>query len=51
MDPEANKAFCERSRSQLKTLKLYEGFYYDLLHEPEKQAVLNDMSNWLEKHS
>lgn len=48
--PEGSKIFYERSHSADKTLKLYEGFYHDLLHEPEKQAVLDDISDWLGKH-
>lgn len=51
VSPEGSKLFNERGHSADKTLKLYEGFYHDLLHEPEKQTVLNDMSGWLGKHS
>lgn len=50
-DPEANKRFYERTASKDKTLKLYQGLYHDLLHEPEKETVLNDMSEWLGRHS
>ncbi len=49
--PEGTRVLYERCSSADKTLKLYEGFYHDLLHEPEKQTVLNDMSGWLGKHS
>ncbi len=49
--PEGSKLFSERNHSADKTLKLYEGFYHDLLHEPERQTVLYDMSGWLGKHS
>ncbi len=51
VDPEGSKTFNERSHSADKTLKLYEGFYHDLLHELEKQTVLNDMSGWLGERS
>lgn len=33
-----------------KTLKLYPGLYHEIFNEPEQDAVLADMSNWLEKH-
>ncbi len=51
VDPEGTKSFYERVGSADKTLKLYEGFYHALFLEPEKQTVLNDMSEWLKKHS
>lgn len=51
VDPDGSKLFYERSPSADKTLKIYEGFYHDLLHESEKQTVLNDMSDWLAKRS
>ena len=31
-----------------KTLKLYEGLYHDLVHEPEKEIVMGDLVAWLE---
>jgi len=31
-----------------KTLKFYEGFYHEILNDPEKQVVLNDMREWLD---
>ena len=51
VSPEGSKIFYERSHSTDKTFKLYENVNHDLLHEPEKQTVMNDISNWLEKHS
>ena len=33
-----------------KTLKLYPGLYHEIFNEPEQDAVLADMSTWLEKH-
>jgi alpha-beta hydrolase superfamily lysophospholipase len=49
--PEGSKIFYERVRSADKTLKLYDGAYHELLYEPEKQAVLDDISDWLGKRS
>ncbi len=46
-DPEGSKALVQRARSSDKTLKLYEGLFHDLLHEPEKAQVLADIQAWL----
>lgn len=40
----------ERLASQDKTLKLYEGFYHDLIHDPEGEEVVADILNWLKQH-
>ena len=31
-----------------KTLKLYDGLYHDLFHEPEKDQVTADVIEWLD---
>ncbi len=36
--------------SEDKTLKLYPGLFHEIFNEPEREAVLADMSNWLEEH-
>ncbi len=36
------------SKAKGKALKLYQAAYHDLLHEPEKDKVFNDMLAWLE---
>ncbi len=51
VDPEGSKDFHGRAHSADKSLKLYEGFYHEVLHEPDKQTVLIDMSEWLGKRS
>jgi len=33
-----------------KTLKLYPGLYHEIFNEPEQDAVMADMSTWLEAH-
>ena len=33
-----------------KTLKLYPGLFHEIFNEPEQEAVLADMSSWLEAH-
>ena len=37
----------ERVGSRDKTLKLYEGFYHEILNEPGHKQVLADMEIWL----
>jgi alpha-beta hydrolase superfamily lysophospholipase len=48
-DPEGSKALVQRASSKDKTLKLYDGLYHDLLHEPEKAQVLEDVTQWLKE--
>lgn len=45
---EGSKDLYRRARSTDKTLKLYPELYHDLVHEPEKETVLNDITAWLE---
>jgi acylglycerol lipase len=47
-DPEGSKQLYERAQSKDKTLKLYEGFYHEILNETEKEKVLKDMVEWLD---
>jgi acylglycerol lipase len=39
-----------RAGSPDKTLKLYPGLYHDLVNEPERQQVLDDLVEWLDAH-
>jgi alpha-beta hydrolase superfamily lysophospholipase len=50
-DPEGSKALVERARSTDKSLKLYEGLFHDLVHEPEKARVIADVVQWLQAHA
>jgi alpha-beta hydrolase superfamily lysophospholipase len=50
-NPEGSKRLAERAKSTDKTLKLYPGLVHDLVHEPEKAQVIEDIMNWLEKHA
>jgi len=45
---EAARELYERAGAEDKTLKLYEGFYHEVLSEPERQRVLDDLVGWLE---
>jgi len=46
-DPEGSRALYERSSSADKSLRLYGGLLHDLLIEPEKEAVIEDIVAWL----
>ena len=37
--------------SEDKTLKRYDGLYHEILNEPERDAVVADMLEWLDAHS
>ena len=41
----------ERAASGDKTLRLYEGLYHEILNEPERQTVLDDLLSWLDDRS
>ncbi|MDZ7332515.1 MAG: lysophospholipase [candidate division KSB1 bacterium] len=48
-DITGSKQLYERAQSSDKELKLYEGFYHEVMNEPEKEKVLNDIASWIEK--
>jgi len=35
--------------SEDNTLKIYDGFYHELFHDPEKDLVFDDIKAWLER--
>lgn len=45
--PEASRYFYEHISSADKTLKIYEDLYHEILNEPEREAVLEDIRIWL----
>ncbi|MBS2026446.1 MAG: lysophospholipase [Deltaproteobacteria bacterium] len=47
-NPEGSKELVKRAASTDKTLKLYEGLYHDLLHEPERAQVMSDILAWMD---
>ena len=49
-DVEGSKQLYARAGSKDKTLKLYEGLYHEILNEPEKGQVLDDVVQWLDAH-
>ena len=46
--PAGSEAFARAAGSADKTLKLYDGHYHDLLADLGKEAVLQDILNWIE---
>ena len=49
-DPEGSKQLYEHVKSTDKTVKLYKGFYHEVLNEPEKEQVFADVVQWLDAH-
>ena len=47
VDPSVTVDFYKRMASSDKTLKVYDGFYHEILNEPGKESVLGDISTWL----
>lgn len=47
-DPDGSRRLYDCSTSPDKTLKLYDGLYHDLFHEPEKGQILADVLAWLD---
>ncbi|MCB0165404.1 MAG: lysophospholipase [Anaerolineae bacterium] len=48
--PSGSQHFYEMAGSTDKTLKLYEGHYHDMLNDLEKEEVMADIIEWIEKH-
>ena len=47
--PSGSQHFYERTGSEDKTLKLYEGHFHDLLNDVDKEVVMADIQNWLDE--
>ncbi|MCJ7456706.1 alpha/beta hydrolase [Candidatus Bathyarchaeota archaeon] len=47
VDSSATVGFFKKIASSDKTLKVYDGFYHEILNEPGKESVLGDISTWL----
>lgn len=48
-DPLASQDLYNNAPSEFKDIKLYDGFLHDLLFEPEREAIAQDIINWMEK--
>ncbi|MBF6601225.1 MAG: lysophospholipase [Dehalococcoidia bacterium] len=46
--PDGSRDLYERAGSADKTLKLYDGLYHEILNEPERDAVITDIVEWLD---
>ena len=47
--PEASKLLYKKVQSEDKALKLYDGLYHEILNEPEKEAIMEDIRIWLDE--
>ena len=47
--PEGSKFFYDHAGSEDKTLKIYEGYYHDLLNDLDRKVVIRDIIEWLDK--
>jgi alpha-beta hydrolase superfamily lysophospholipase len=45
--PSGSQQFHDSARSSDKTLKLYDGYFHDLLNDVGKEAVMSDIRNWV----
>ncbi len=49
VSPQRSREFFENLSTENKTWKLYDGLYHEIHMEPERDQVLSDMADWLEK--
>lgn len=49
-NPEGSKELFQKAKTADKMIKIYPGLFHDLLHEPEKEQVANDIVAWLNSH-
>ncbi|XP_062022298.1 uncharacterized protein LOC133738727 [Rosa rugosa] len=48
-DPLASQDLYTEAASEFKDIKLYDGFLHDLLFEPEREEIAQDIIDWMEK--
>jgi len=46
-DPKGSQMMYDGIGSSDKSIKIFEGLYHEIMHEPEKLEVFNTMKNWL----
>jgi alpha-beta hydrolase superfamily lysophospholipase len=51
VDPDAARWVDEHTGSTDHTLHIYEGLYHEVLNEPERDTVLDDITGWLDAHA
>ncbi|MCK4916820.1 MAG: lysophospholipase [Candidatus Omnitrophica bacterium] len=49
-DVDGSKQIYKNAGSPDKILKLYKGFYHDLMNDPDKKKLLTDLVSWLDIH-
>jgi acylglycerol lipase len=49
--PSGSRALIEHAAAQDKSLRIYAGFFHDLLHEPKHDQVEADIHAWLDGHT
>lgn len=49
--PAGSRLFVETIASRDRTLRVYEGLFHDLLHEPDGAQVAGDIRSWLDAHT
>ena len=50
-DPATSQQFYDECSSEDKTLKIYEGLYHEIMREPEKEEVIQDIIDWIVERS
>lgn len=50
-DPRGSAEIVRRARTSDKTLLLYRGLFHDLVREPERDQVMNDLAAWLNRRT
>jgi len=50
-NPDGSRELFKKAKSTDKSIRIYEGVYHDLLHEPEKEKVYGDILDWLNSHA
>lgn len=46
--PRGSQLFFDRAGSKDKTLKMYNGMFHDLLNDVDKEAVMSDITRWID---
>ena len=49
--PDGARQLFERVGSQDKTLRIFDGMWHDLWHEPGREQVMQELSDWLDARS
>lgn len=50
-DVDGSKELCERAGSFDKSLRICDGLWHEIMHEPERDFVLQEMSDWLDERT